>query len=678
MAGRVLLPQYGGTPSVWLTCLLFFQSTVLVGYGYAHFLGTRLSRRNQGILHAAFLLLSLAFLPVLKGPMGDRPQGDFEPAILILKELVVALGIPCMLLAATAPLLQNWFSSRFPGRSGYRLYALSNSGSLLGLAVYPTVSERFLPLGCQATLWSGAFAAFGLACLLLGLFGGHPSRGSIPLPDKPSPRGPSNSSAAPGPGQGSGMRIWFGWMALAFVGSTLLMATTHQLCQYVASVPFLWVLPLGIYLLTFILAFDREETYRRDVFAILMAAAAPVGCAMLAVGLLVSLPVQTLSYGFVLFVGCMICHGELARSKPGEEQSTFFYLSIATGGILGGFFVTVLAPLLFEGYWEYHLALLGCCLFSLAPRLQRNLQPRPSRWVTWVLSGVAWGTAVFLTLHYLSSGKGEVDAARNFYGVVRVVEGEDSLGRFRRMEHGRINHGLQYLDPEHSHEATTYFGPRSGVGMAFRFHPKRHSEVPGDRSLRAAIVGLGAGTLATYGREGDLFRVYEINPEVVRMAKEDFSFLSESRARVETVVGDGRIALRSEDLDEPPYDLIVLDAFSGDATPIHLLTREAFELYRKRLAPEGLLAVNITNRFVDLSSVVRGLSEALGLQGIRIRSERDESLGTQPATWVLLTDNQTFLDNPDIRSAETPWTSEDPAPMVWTDDFSSLWQVLRF
>jgi SAM-dependent methyltransferase len=640
LIGRYILPLYGGAPAVWTVALLFFQSALLAGYAYAHLLTRMVSPRGQAVVHALLALCGLAFLPVI--PAADfAPQGG-EPAQEILWLLLRTVGLPFFVLAATSPLLQSWLSGeRHDGRV-YRLYALSNIGSLLALLAYPFALEPWLGRDAQAWGWSAGYAAFALATLAAAL------RRAL----RPAPGRATTEPAAP---VGRAARVL--WFALAGCGVWMLMAVTNEMTINIAPTPFLWVLPLGLYLFSFVLAFGSERlgTRRFTISALLVSlllfGAASSGVAQMPIMLRVTL------FAVALLLACLALHAELYRLRPAAPGLTGFYLSVAAGGAAGGAFVGVLAPRLFPLYWEYELgqllcllALLGALAVDKSSRLH-GLRPRWA-WVGILLLVLAW-----VDVH--ASGmrreaRDSIDSRRSFFGVSRVVEAEG----VRTLVHGTTNHGEQFLD-ERRLQPITYFSPGSGVGRVL---------ANGSGPRRVGVVGLGIGTLAAYGREGDVYRFYELDPEVEEIAREHFMFLAECKAEVQVAIGDGRLLLERE--ADQGFNVLVLDAFSSDAVPVHLLTLEAFAIYRRHLAPGGVIAVNITNHNLELAPVVAAAAGANGWHRVHIETGDDLPNHVLHAEWLVLSDSVRSLPPGELN----PQTRELPA---WTDDYSNLFRILK-
>ena len=644
---------------MWTTCLLFFQASLLAGYAYAHWLGSLANVRLQAGVHIGLLLASLAFLPLHPDAAIWKPATAADPSGRILVLLAATVGGPYLLLSATAPLLQRWFTMDEPQKSPWRLYALSNFGSFLALLSYPFAFEPLLRLRTQGSIWTGLYVAFAILCGFAA-WRLRSVRPALAL---------DSSEPVSRPAVGT---VLF-WLGLSACGSILLMATTNQISQDIAVSPFLWVATLAIYLLTFVLAFDNDRFYWRTPLAIAAGLFAPVACALPSVSIGLSLRWQLAIYLVALFVTCMICQGELARSRPSPRYLTAFYLTIAAGGALGGVFVALIAPLLFTEYSEYQIGLAAACLLgflgwmrtgALAQWTNRNLVVRLPL-MALLIGGFTAVVATFTT-----GKQGAVVSARNFYGILRVMPRQDDNGAFRELQHGRTRHGFEYLQAERKDWPTSYYGPHSGIATALNALAKSNR--------RIAVVGLGAGTLAAWGRTGDTFRFYEINPDVEQIARTWFSFLRDSKARTEVVLGDARVQLerelaagRSED-----FDLIAVDAFSSDSIPIHLLTAECADIYRRRLAPGGVLALHISNRALNLDPVARGMASHLGWTALQIISADDRETGESSSRWVLMTSNKDFLERAGLARHLSGWSRRPP--IIWTDDFASLWHVLRF
>ena len=678
LIGKAILPWFGGGSAIWTTTMLFFQVALLGGYAYAHFISSRLSLRRQGYLHIALLAAAILAGPIIPNPIW-KPEEAGDPTLRVLLVLALTVGAPYTLLSATAPLIQRWFSYDHPGVSPYRLYSLSNIGSLLALLTYPMAFERFLGLQMQAMVWYASYVAFAACCAWLAWRVARRARAGEVI-EEPEEEG-GTATVTPG-----NIALWLLLPALA---SAALLAFTNQLTQDVASIPLLWVMPLALYLLTFIVCFGNHQAYRpiRDVPLLAVALAAG---ALVLNAVTIPLLWQVLVYSASLFVICFTLHGELVRLRPGSRQLTAFYLMVSIGGALGGVFVALIAPAIFTGYWEYHVVLVTTGLLVLIARgidikrqgLPEAGQARGALFGAGALAALGLvALAALLANDALGGNREALQQVRNFYGTVRVfaynTSGAD--GGMEIMVHGRILHGFQFLGPEKRAARTGYYGPKSGLGVAMQYHPKRGA---GTEPMRVGVLGLGAGMLGAYAERGDNVSIYEINDQVVTLAEEEFTYLKDARARgaqVETLLGDGRLVLERQLKESGPLgiDVLVLDAFTSDAVPMHLLTKEAMDLYWQHLKPDGVLAINISNRHVDLSPVLRGTGAAAGKDVRWVSGQADDSTGVLLSVWVLMTSNRAFLDRPDVANAFSPWPEDARAPMIWTDDFSTIYDLLH-
>ena len=657
MMARFILPWFGGGPAVWSVCLLFFQALLLFGYLYAHWLGSRPSVRFQAFVHIALLAVSLASLPVRPGSALWKSGSGADPSGRILLLLALTVGAPYLLLSATGPLLQRWFTLSEPSRPPWRLYALSNLGSFLALLSYPFLIEPALRLDAQVWIWSCLYVVFAILC----------ARTAWQLRKVALPQQVMEDESRLNP-----WTVLF-WLALSACGSTLLVATTNQISQEIAVNPFLWIAPLSLYLFSFMLVFESDRLYPRVLLAIAAGVFAPIGCILPTLAGNMSLRLQLGLYLIALFVACMLCHGELARSRPSSRHLTAFYVAVAGGGALGGVFAALVAPHVFTEFLEYPIALAAACLLGFMGWL------RSGAWALWTkgnfavrlpLMALLLGGLTAIVAAVTLNNQPAIASARNFYGILRVMHRSDGNGLFRELRHGRTRHGFQYHTYPQRTWPTSYYGPHSGVGVALNALDRANR--------RVAIVGLGAGTMALWGRPGDTFRFYEINPSVETMARDWFTFLKDSKATTEVVLGDARVQLERELASghTQDFDLIAVDAFSSDAIPIHLLTKECADTYRRRLAPGGLLLLHISNRALNLEPVARGMAEYLGWKAVLFISGDDPQTGESSSRWVLLTGNSGFLDRTGIGYRTSPWTNR--TPLLWTDDFASLWHVLKW
>ena len=650
LMAKQILPWFGGSAAVWSTCLIFFQFVLLFGYAYADWTTRKLAPRRQIALHIALLALSLASLPIVASSSW-KPGGGEEPALRILGLLGATIGLPYFLLSTTGPLVQAWFARSFPAGTVYRLFALSNLASLLALVSYPFAVEPWVTTLGQAHGWSTAYVLFVALCIGAAIYSVRSQPTSVPAEQTIA-----QMNAGPAPT----FADYALWLLLAAMGSFMLLAVTNHITHDIASVPFLWILPLTLYLLSFILSFEGRGWYRRSIFVGPMLV---VVCAM-AWALHEDRALHDIREGVALFsiglfVCCMFCHGELAAMRPAPRYLTRFYLMVSLGGALGGFFVGFVAPRVFPTYYEFGV---GLVLTLLVAALVLRRLP----FFVPLLAVSAAGFTSYHVYQYVGSLSGNaLVMTRNFYGTLRVRDVGNGEAAVRRLMHGVIMHGEQYLDPARHLEPSTYYGVTSGVALALKHLPR------GPR--RVAVIGLGTGTLAAHGRKGDVFRFYELNPDVIRVARSQFSYLSDTPATIETVLGDARLSMERE----PPqgYDLIAIDAFSSDAIPVHLITREAMAVYLKHLKPDGVIAFHVTNRFLRLAPVVKAIADEYGLRSCLIVDEATES-DLAKTDWVLVTRNAKLLELPDVAEA-TSAIESIPKLAVWTDSYNNLFRILK-
>jgi hypothetical protein len=740
MIGKFLLPWFGGAASVWTTCVLLFQLLLLAGYGYAHLLGNYCPLRIQARAHLVLVavgvlvmtLLALTWGSPLIPPGSWKPQDAAHPFLRIVVTICATVGLPYFILAATAPLLQAWFAKLRGASSPYRLYAVSNLGAMIGLLIYPFVVEPVLSLHRQAWFWYWMFVLFaaGIALSARSLRGidehlAHPS---------------TMSSAGHEVEVSAAVQLL--WLALAACAALMFLAVTNQLCEEIAAVPLLWVLPLALYLLSFIVCFGSEGWYRRAIFNPALALAIAATCLILyrsytAIGW------QTAVYSALVVSSSTVCHGELVRLKPGTAKLTRFYLMVSAGGAAGGLFGAVLAPWLFRGYWELQLSIWGCAALLLVALLHDSdswiHEPRPGLAVAIVatammfpelmllgtgemsvrlyydmaaLGALALAASVIYRRHeraashgarsfvpvsaaalllmlgslLLSSISGSIKnnliSIRNFYGALAVVaqNANDPDWHSYVLRHGRTVHGVQFPEPDKRRQPTAYYGPTSGIGLLMLHHPRRLDSNPSQRSLRVGVIGLGIGTIAAYGQPGDYIRFYEIDPAIIHIAAAGngyFTYLRDSRARIDTVPGDARLSMEREvkSANAQRFDILVIDAFSGDAIPVHLLTREAFFVYLGELNRGGVVAMHISNNYLDLRPVAARLAQYFGLRSGWIHSLPVNRL-TKPSDWVVLARDDAVVSQPAI-SRHLKKLEINSAVALWTDDYSNLFQILR-
>ncbi|MGH8764082.1 MAG: spermidine synthase, partial [Burkholderiales bacterium] len=665
-----ILPWFGGNAAVWTVCMVFFQLVLLGGYAYADALVRRVPARAQAIVHSVLLAASLAFLPILAADSW-KPLPETEPTGRILLLLVSTIGLPYFLLSTTGPLVQAWFARSFPSGTVYRLFALSNLASLLALIAYPPLIEPAVSLPAQSYAWSAIYLLFVALC----------AASAWTAAKQPALVSSSEGTSGNGNDVKPEATDYLLWLVLSALGSLMLLAVTSHITQNVASVPFVWIVPLVLYLLSFILVFDvggaraRSGWYSRIwglpvLFALLLG---------MSYALYQNLGVMKIRYTIALycaglFIACMFCHGELAAMRPAPRYLTRFYLMISIGGAAGGLFVGLIAPHLFNAYFELPIALMGCALLAvmLAWRTARGIVDAAHfrrRNVAYVAAGVALIVSGVVSWHvweyeaYIRYNA--ILMTRNFYGTLRVKEYEREDGKpTRALVHGVINHGWQYVDPKLRDAPISYFGPGSGIAKALSFYE--------GRARRVGIIGLGVGSFTGWGKPGDYFRIYELDPDVVKIAREQFWYLPDAKAKIDVVTGDGRLNMERD----PPqnFDLISVDAFSSGSIPIHLLTREALQAYRRHLAPGGVIVYNVTNRFVNLAPQLKLVAEAEGMKVLLMTDDPSEEKYSGTA-YVLVSDNAALLK--DRRFADAGNIEPIHGLTAWTDGFNNLFKVVR-
>lgn len=673
MIGKFILPWFGGTPAVWSTVMLFFQVLLTGGYAYAYWLIARVRQRTQIVFHTLVIglaILILVFLSFLwASPITPdsnwKPDDISTPVLDIFKLLVVAVGLPYFILASNGPLMQAWFSHIFPNRSYARLYALSNLGSLLGLLAYPILIEPNLSLRGQGWTWAIGFVLFGLLASGIATRSG----GAIPLTTPVSDS--SKLTAQPS------FALMSLWILLSGTASLFLLSVTNQISQEVAVIPFLWILPLTLYLLSFILTFSGEGGYNRKFYALLFVVSTALTLFVMLNATALHVYWQILAYCLLLFAACMLCHGELYLLRPNAEHLTTFYLMVSIGGAFGGLFVSLIAPVIFNGYWEFFVGL-AMTTSVLLTILRSNQRGNITTHARFVFTTFALVTLMLAVLSVVSS---EISfSKRNFYGVIRVRTAipKGTNVQANVMSHGITVHGLQLLTGfKTSHIPTTYYVKDAGAGLAILNHPKYER----DQHMHVGLLGLGVGTLLAYSQPGDLYRLYEINPVVIDLAAgvgDYFSFLSDSPAEITVVPGDARISLERElaEGNAQDFDVLVLDTFSSDSIPVHLVTKEAFALYLEHLAHDGIIAAHITNLHLDLQPVFWQLASHYALSMVRVDYPGDSN-GGYASHWILLARDPEILTSPAIQARAVDLDSYSTNIRLWTDDYSNLFQILK-
>jgi SAM-dependent methyltransferase len=636
IAAKQLLPIFGGSAAVWMTCLVFFQTALLLGYLYAH-------RLRSPKLHIVLLMLAALCAAGWSTNLLHPSRAGAHPVAGIFASLALTIGLPFLVLASTSPLLQAWLAQRAQSAIPYRLFALSNLASLLALLAYPTLIEPLLSLSRQRSLWSVGVILFALITAVIAWQ--PPLAAHVQRTTNNEPRATPNRLL---------------WFLLPMAASMQLSAVTAHLTSNIAAIPLLWILPLAVYLLTFILAFQFPAIvrFRDELLGLLVVMLIALGSILSHTEL--SLPIAAAIAFFLLelLFACLFLHSETYALRPqNASESTLFYLIIAGGGATGAFLIGIAAPLVFAG--NYDLALTFVLTAALALAVV---------WNSGQLRRLLWAAASVLMLYFVFAIhsaylRQTLLATRNFYGSLRVQQSVTDHGDpIRTLLNGSIEHGTQIFSDDLRHVPTSYYAPESGIGLAM-------ANCCAGRPRRVGIVGLGAGTIAAYGRPGDSFRFYEINPAVLPIAQNLFTWLRDSQAKLSFVEGDARASLAAEAPQN--FDILVVDAFSGDAIPMHLLTVEAMAIYRRHLAPGGILAFHVSNQYVDLTQPVDMLAHASHMQARVVSSAEDTQSGAFRSIWILVTDNEAFLAQPAIALHSTLPTPNQRWK-AWTDDYSFL------
>ena len=640
-----ILPWFGGSAAVWSTCLVFYQTALLVGYLYARMLARYANALTQVAMHIALLLCSLLLLPIAPSDRWQPAAGSEQPMWDILVMLTATLGLPFVVLSATSPLVQYWLA-RTGDPVPYRLFALSNFASLAALLSYPLVIEPTMDIGAQRIWWSVGFGCFVVVC---GGFALSSRRDAVQTDDaKPEP-----------------LPVFrrFYWFSLAACGSMLLLSVTNHITANVAAVPLLWVLPLAIYLLSFVFGFGAGRFYSRAIWLRLLA----IALGLIAYSVYNIEKIDAMERSLPIFLGglfvcLMFCQGELYMSRPEPAGLTDFYLIIAGGGAAGAIFVGIVAPNFFEGVYELPFTLCATAVLALVSTWGYGWALR----VLWI--GVAACMAAVFVMNLRAYHEGALLLTRNFYGSLRVVQSPHAgPEQTRTLFHGTIQHGAQFLSPDLQRRPLTYYGRDSGIGILLR-------ECMPSAPRRIGVVGLGTGTLAAFGQAGDEMVFYELNPQVITIANALFWFIRQSPAQVQIVEGDARLSLQKE---KRPFDLLVLDAFSGDAIPVHLLTRESVALYSKLLKPNGVIAFHVSNHYLALAPVVKQLANEAGYDAVQVTNHDDVENSVFASDWVLVTNSPAVLDNGAILLHSAPIEKRD-ALRPWTDNFNSLIEIVRW
>ena len=712
LIGKMILPLLGGTPMVWTTCMVFFQALLLAGYGYVH-MSLKLGVRRQAMLHVLLLVVSLVALPIGFDPMRWEPPTSDNPMGWLFLLLAASAGAPFLMLSATAPMLQAWFArTDHPAATDpYFLYVTSNLGSLIGLLGFPTVAEVYLTIPGQTTTWTALYVllVLGIAFASMAALRAREDVAGA----KPSPKSSASTIIAGAPSAA----VRFRWVLLAFAPSSLFIGLTTYVTTDIAAVPLIWILPLAGYLLTFIVAFGRRPLIPHDTALLLQPYfVLPVVMLLFWGGGGGSATFFTIALHFcAFFVTALVCHGELARTRPDPEHLTMFYFLLSLGGVLGGIFNAIVAPVAFTSLVEYPLVLL-LALF-LRPGAGNESVPRPAL-KDLVLPSVVFAVMLFalwrfpdtftdaessmqttvgiiLALIAASAAKrpwrfgliavaillaqallpiggrsNELKAERNFFGIIRVTQEEKPPAM--TMYHGTTNHGSQSLEPDRRMTPLTYYYPGSPITQVFQF------PVATRAGAQLSVLGLGTGALACLAKAGQTFTYYEIDPAVERMARDTtlFTFLRDCPPEKKVVLGDGRLTLQK--MPDASQDILVMDAFTSDAVPVHLLTREALTIYLTKLRPDGVLVYHISNRYLDLKPVLAGLGADAGLE--TFIQEYDAPANTPSAfgsTWVIMARPGPTVEyiRVDGRWRDLKPTAKD---RLWTDHFSNIFTALKW
>ncbi|GAA5140162.1 spermidine synthase [Thalassotalea piscium] len=682
LIAKVILPYFGGGASVWTACLLFFQALLLLGYFYAHKLSQLKQIKTQFIIHTLLLTASLFALPIGLSEISlmSVDSNSFinqQPLSAILLQLTFAVGLPYFLLSSTGPLVQRWITFVKQDKLPYQLYSLSNFASLLALVSFPFLFEPLIAASTQSWLWSATY------CIYVAVFGRVMYELYVQLKAKGALL--RIKTGADETGLGITIPLQLIWAALACVGVILLVATTNAMTQNVPPVPFLWVLPLCLYLLTFIISFHSPKWYVRVYFFTLFSLSALLAIFMFFIGSQFDIVSQIVIYSCILFTACMICHGELARLKPNANGLTKFYFLVSLGGFLGSLFVAFVAQNVFVQFLEFPLAILSVFILFVFASLISSTKKSGLTVVSLTCFIVFSGVFIYVNQLYV---KTDIYSARNFYGVLSVKDVEVNGEVERRLIDGTTSHGTQSLTPENRYVPLSYYRDKTGIAIAFsqlRLFKQVESTLPSQ--LNVGLIGLGAGTLAAYGKTGDNFQFFELNPAVISSAQEYFTYLKDSPANIDIIQGDARVSLKNMLAKQNKshndfkagierFDLLVVDAFSGDSIPQHLLTLESVNLYFEHLNDFGVLAVHVSNSHLNLLPLMRGLANKQGSTIRYFHSAADKS-HQHDTQWVLLSRNEKLMEQTLIKAYQSTWPDDVEYEVLWTDNNSSLLSVLK-
>ncbi len=668
---KFILPWFGGSATTWIVCMLFFQVALLAGYAHAYAVTLPFKVPTQAKVQVAILALSLVLLPITPAE-GWKPADASDPTWRIVLLLAACVGIPYMALATTSPLLSRWLARIAPDLDPARFFAASNLGSFVGLLSYPFLFERVMSSEQQTILWSWAYGAYAILFAICAW---------LAISQKGDETAPAVNKTAGDQTKGDQLTLW---IVYSMLGSILLLATTNAITQWSAVIPFLWIAPLSLYLLTFVIAFGHQRFYNRVWFGVIFLALSVAANWSSSPDSGREMIIQLTLQCATMFFGCMICHAEMVRLQPEPARLPKFYLAISFGGALGGIFVALIAPVVLRDYFEHPLVLLAIGLLAVVliardAGVSRSHRPIAAGLASLVLVGATAGAVN----NELSPEYELIERVRNFYGVVKISqEDEDDTKKHQILiTQAGVEQGSQWQNKAIKLKPLCAFDEESGAGIAMTNHVKRRSGNP-DAPLRVGIIGLGAGMLAAMGKDGDVIRYYEINPAVSDLTRRYFTFLQEGKAKSDVLLGDGRLVLERQLRDKQPqqFDVLVIDAFRGAAPPMHLMTKEAFEIYQQHLALGGIIAINFEINTFEMAPLHRGMAKLLG-QEVRWfeTRERDEDGCREPISWALYTKDKVLFELPNVKKLASEWRDKDTSSgIVWTDASSNLMSILNW
>lgn len=646
IVSKSILPHFGGGVSVWIACMLYFQFNLFVGYLYAHLLTHFLPKNLQIIIH---VLLIIASFFMLKMSFNEFTIAGDNQTLNIFAILFKSIFLPCMLVSASSPLLQYWYHLSKHSDYPYWFYSVSNIGSMLGLLGYPFLIELVLPMSTQKSLWVGAYFMYVMMCFTCLWILFKSKQDHIQDEHLASKINYLN---------------FIKWVGYSFLGCVILLAVTLIITNEVFNLPLIWLLPLALYLTTFIWVFSSSKRFDPFLWK---------GLFVFFCMAFVYFQVVTKSTGFLsvinllllMFSACMICHGQLKNLRPNNQQAPIFYLAMSAGGLLGGIMVNLAAPIVFNALWEFYLAIVFLLLYLLfCNKTRSNFYLRAFDAVL-ITCTIMFGYYIY----HSEWGTSYDYKHRNFYGIVKIynqVTPDDK--KYKIFKHGLTIHGVQVISPQVKNVPNTYFHRDSGLGLMMQYMRKR------EPAMRVGVAGLGVGTIAAWGRKSDQFTFYEIDQDIVTMANDYFSYLSDSLGEMVIKHGDARLLLQQElnEKREPAYDVLILDAFSGDAPPFHLLTKEALELYLARLQPNGAIAYHISSRYFNFSPIIHAIAKAKGLNVMVLHVPGESKHSNSTSQWAIITRDQDCLDWMMANKAEKATVLTRTTSMLWTDEYNTL------